>query len=614
MASKSSKQPLKKRLTPSEENLSDGLSLIHAHPLFSQMKGIFIECQKSSMGKECAALVSSCGQIYLNKSIYLSPKQWIYVIAHCLLHLAFGHFDEDKMPEHGFNRMLWNIACDIYIAKFLADIKFGESLCSDPVSSFPGSLSDEKKIYQYLLEQHAPETDHRYGTASPSQPDMLGLEHPIIYDKTKHEYNRYASAFAYALAYSVDDAVKKAGGVSTGYIPDTRAGKAAKWFINHYPLLGGLAASFRVIEDKEYCIRQDIHIAAVNADLGEIYINPAAHLSTEEWKFVLSHEYLHAGLEHQKRSQGRDPYLWNVACDFVINGWLQEMGIGQMPLDGGLYDEQLKGMSAESIYDQIQQDLRKYAKLDTFRGYHQGDILSGSSFDFPPSPSSSMTLDDFCRNALMQGLECHTNQNRGFLPAGLVEEIRALAMPPIPWDVELGNWFSLYFPPLEKQHTYARPSRRQSMFPDIPRPRYVFPDIPAKSRTFGVIVDTSGSMSSRQLGMALGSIASYASARDVSLARVVFCDARAYDAGYLTPEEIAGRVEIKGRGGTVLQPGVDLLENAEDFPKNGPILLITDGWIEKQLCLHHEHAFLLPRGNRLPFRPKGPVFYFAEPH
>ena len=53
------------------------------------------------------------------------------------------------------------------------------------------------------------------------------------------------------------------------------------------------------------------------------------------------------GLNHQARCQWRDPYLWNIACDFVVNGWLIEMGIGEMPELGGLYDEQFKGLSAE---------------------------------------------------------------------------------------------------------------------------------------------------------------------------------------------------------------------------------------------------------------------------
>jgi hypothetical protein len=33
---------------------------------------------------------------------------------------------------------------------------------------------------------------------------------------------------------------------------------------------------------------------------------------------------------------------------------------------------------------------------------------------------------------------------------------------------------------------------------------------------------------------------------------------------------------VRGRGGTILQPGVDLLQRAPDFPPDGPILIITD--------------------------------------
>ncbi len=94
--------------------------------------------------------------------------------------------------------------------------------------------------------------------------------------------------------------------------------------------------------------------------------------------------------------------------------------------------------------------------------------------------------------------------------------------------------------------------------------------------------------------------------------RIIFCDARATDAGYMAPEDIAGRVEVTGRCGTVLQPGVDALIRADDFPQKGPILIITDGEIEDNLHIGREHAFLLPKGCRLPFRAKGSVFHFGD--
>jgi predicted metal-dependent peptidase len=110
------------------------------------------------------------------------------------------------------------------------------------------------------------------------------------------------------------------------------------------------------------------------------------------------------------------------------------------------------------------------------------------------------------------------------------------------------------------------------------------------------------------LATALGAIASYSISREVPAVRVVYCDALAYDQGYLRPEDIVETLEVKGRGGTILQPGIDLLDKAQDFPSVAPLLIITDGQCDV-LNLHgREHAFLIPRGNPLPFKPKGPVF------
>jgi len=180
----------------------------------------------------------------------------------------------------------------------------------------------------------------------------------------------------------------------------------------------------------------------------------------------------------------------------------------------------------------------------------------------------------------------------------------------VPWDVELARWFDDHFVPVERRRSYARASRRQSATPDIPRPGWHLPEELVQGRTFGVVLDTSGSMDRRLLGKALGAIASYAVTRDVQAVRVVFCDAEAHDNGWMHPLDIAGRVRVRGRGGTVLQPGVDLLEHAPDFPKDGPILVITDAWIDR-VRIKRDHAFLIPAGAVLPFPARGPVFRFS---
>lgn len=596
------------------EKLEQGISIYRRHPLFSRMDGMIEIYDSREMGRKIPYTVNRTGQIYLNKDYYLESNQWAYGIAHCLLHLAFGHFDKEKMPgiefvkENGekeqrgdFNRQLWNQACDIYIAKFLSDIKFGEPIIRGLEQMISGKAKSEQEIYYELLWQEKEQAFMDFF-------DMDGLETPLVY---KTGSNRFERRFAYALAESTSEAVSNAGGYDwyeKKYM--SKSQKAAQWFMNHYPLLGGIASSFKIIEDYIICNQKEVQVAAVDTYEEKIYVNPAAGLDEEELKFVLAHEFLHAGLQHQQRCQGRNEYLWNVACDYVINGWLVEMQIGKMPVVGLLYDEKLKDLSAESIYDLILENIREFEKLDTFRGYGKGDIWLNDKRQGTIS-KKGVPLDEFYKNALRQGLEYHQAEGRGFIPAGLVEEIRALTMPPISWDVELAGWFDCHFPPLEKKRTYVRPSRRQASTPDIIRPRYTSLFNCAERKTLGVVIDTSGSVSREMLGKALGSIASYAVAKEVPYVRVVFCDAMSYDAGYLAVEDIAGRVEVKGRGGTVLQPAIDLLETAEDFPKNGPILVITDGICETTLKISREHAFLIPKGNCLPFLTKGKVFYYS---
>lgn len=590
--------------------LDKGISNLTFHnKIFSEMfSRAYLEIRKvesNILGKDSAAIVQSNGIILLNKDFKLNASEWEYIIAHCVLHLAFGHFDKNKILSP-CNKKIWNMACDIYIAKFLSDVKIGTQPF-DSVEIFNAPKNDEVQIYNFLMEQGKNLGDYHFGTAAKYQEDMKVVGKENLYSSRANEYEK---VFAEALAHSVSETVGEAGGhylKAAGRNTDSE--KAAEWFINHYPLLGGLAAGFKVIEDQTYCWQNEIRVAAVNVTKAEIYVNPASNLDFEELKFVLAHEFLHAGLQHHERRQGRDAYIWNVACDFVINSWLNEMQVGKMPQDI-LYDEELKNMSAEEIYDKIIGDLKKYAKLQTLRGWGKGDIISEPPKTFSNKPQTS--LDDFYKSALQNGLEYHIENKRGLVPAGLIEEIRALAMPPIPWDVELGKWFDIYFLPLQRQRTYARPSRRQGSTPDIPRPRYVPAEISDYSRTFGVVIDTSGSMSAKLIGYALGAIASYSASKDVPCARVIFCDARAYDAGYLSPEDIAGKVEVQGRGGTKLQPAVDLLLNAKDFPKDAPILIITDGWIERDLTVRRDHAYLIPRGHHLPFVTRSKIFYFSE--
>lgn len=599
-----SKSSSKKHITQAEENFLLGKNMIKSHPMFATLEryALIRRYPNNPCPDNAWAIVTSHGEIYVHPKRRGEPENWMYVLAHCLLHLGLGHFPVKE------NATSWNVACDCYIAKFLSDLKIGK--IPDDFNN-PRDLTNqtEEKLYNRFLQEGIRPEFFGFGTAD-NLPDMIDKGETKNYRGRKVDWQGKLAA---GMALAVTSAVNVAAGYSNnlGDIENNKSTTimARNWFINSYPLMGAMAANFKIIEDPILCNRMDISVAAINMELSEIYVNPAAALTFEESKFVLAHEFLHAGLRHETRAKGRDSYYWNIACDYVINGWLVEMGIGNPPQIGLLHDKELYELSAESIYDRIVSDIRLAKRLSTLRGVGLGDILGTNEHDRNWwQHGEGITLDEFYRNSLSQGLVYHTDQGRGYLPEGLIEEIRALSHPPIAWDVELAKWFDTYFAPLEKTRSYARLSRRQSSTPDIPRASWVKSDINKDSRTFGVLLDTSGSMSRQLLAKALGAIASYSISKDVYAVRVVFCDAAAYDQGYMRPEDIAQTVKVKGRGGTVLQPAIDLLEQAENFPKDAPLLIITDGGCDVLNVKKREHAYLIPHNAHLPFIPKGKVF------
>jgi predicted metal-dependent peptidase len=590
------RQPPKK--DPAAEAVAGGWLLVRQHPLFAPL----VRWRQPDRTDEGVvppagwAIVHGDGGLHVHPTRRAAAEEWAWVYAHLLLHLGFGH----HLPPDGPDDAAHRAAAEVVVWRFQSTLGFG-SCPFDPPEQLPAG--DEATLAAGWRVDGVPAEFAALGVAG----TQTCVSRPLTPPRPRADDFRVL--FAIGLTAAVSAAVDVAAGARPALtVPGAEEKpwqRARAWFIDSYPLLAAVVSRLTVVADAELAHGWGVHIAAVCAPVGELYVNPLARLDGEEWRFVIAHEALHAALAHHARIGGRDHELFNIACDFVINGWLVEMGVGTMP-PGSLYDPQFAGQSAEAVYDRIATEARRYRKLATLRGPRGGDVL----IDGLPrlvAPCDAVGLDDLLRRHLMNGLDLHRDGERGLLPAALVEEIRALAHPPIGWDVALARWFDEYFPALEPVRTYARPSRRAAATPDIPRPGYHFPAEPRPRRTFGVVLDTSLSMDAPLLGKALGAIASYAASHDVPAARVVYCDAAAYDAGYLSPDDIAGRVRVHGRGGTVLQPGLDLLHRAADFPDSGPILIITDGACDT-LRVRNDHAYLLPAGVGLPFTPRGPVF------
>ncbi|MBL7498220.1 hypothetical protein I6A84_06350 [Frankia sp. CNm7] len=631
--------------------VAEGWHRLDRHPLFRPLA--VSSPNRADVGLVPAdgwAVVWSNGQIHAHPTRLADPDEWTWVFAHLLLHLGFAHTDPAVTGGDTLD-VAHLAACDVAVNRFLTTLRLGRRpagpLAGPAAGDYPPA--DEASLARQWRRSGVPDQWRGEGVAA-HLPDLRAAPPGPAW----HTPTDFTARFAAGLTAAVGAAIDVAGGRRASLDTDTAAmhpwEAARRWFISSYPLLGAVFCTLTLVADAELAHGWDIAIAAVSVEAGEVYVNPLAQLTGAEWRFVLAHEALHAALAHPARAGGRDPYLWNLACDFVINGWLVEMAVGELP-DGTLHDPKLAGLSAETVYDRIAVEARRYRKLTTLRGHARrtasgittnattthaapgrrtasqrrtvhpaaagsgghrigqdvGGDMVGPAPGRPAPADRAVDLDELLRRSLTSGLAAHLSAGRGLLPTGLVAEIRALAHPPIPWDVALARWFDEHFPALEATRSYARPSRRQAATPDIPRPGYRHADETVVRRTFGVVLDTSGSMNAELLGKALGAIASYATARDVPAARVVFCDAAAYDAGYLAPTDIAGRVRIRGRGGTRLQPGLGALDRAADFPADAPVLVITDGVCDV-LRLRRSHAYLIPTGANLPFTPRGPVF------
>ncbi|MGW4248193.1 vWA domain-containing protein, partial [Nocardia sp. NPDC004722] len=541
-----------KVIDPWRENLLNGWTQVREHPVFRRVQNGLVETE-TRLPDDVWAVITDWGTIYYDPKHRATAEEWAWVFAHLLLHAGFGHLDPREAPERGVEsntyagswiqaphqpHPVYRAACCAVIDEYLPTLKIGRPPVDLPL---PPGGSDERVLAQRWWQSSVPEPYRR-------------TEYPDFFIGTEATARKreHPKLFATGIGDAAREALAAAGrDVTRGQAETLQAwDRALNWFVSSYPLLGALAAGMKIVADPDVARGWDISIAAVNAEAAEIYINPFAGLSDEEWKFVLAHEMLHAALRHGERAGWRDHYLFNVACDYVVNGWLVEMGVGQLP-EGLLYDPDLKGLSSEQIYDRIAADLRRLRKIATLRGRGKGDIF-GEPLPHNHTPGRYLDLDEYYRNAMCTGLAYHQSTGRGLLPAGLEQEIRALDQPPLPWDAQLAQWFDEYIPAVEKRRSYARASRRQSSTPDIPRPAWVRPEESVRLPTFGVVLDTSGSMSAALMGKGLGAIASYATARDVPRARVVYCDAAAHDAGYLPVDEIAAGVRVRGRGGTVL--------------------------------------------------------------
>ena len=305
---------------------------------------------------------------------------------------------------------------------------------------------------------------------------------------------------------------------------------------------------------------EDIPTAGTNGE--KLLINPTFFLkqTAEQRVGLLAHEVMHCVYMHVLRLGERDPFLWNVAGDYVIN--LVVTDAGMILPEGGLLDEKYRDMTADEIYTTLQQN-------------GGADALSGanlSAFDgtcVQPNPGLADTGDKSkheadMRVAVQQAAE--TAKAQGKLPGSLSKLVDDIVSPKVNWKQKLARFLKSNN---KSDYSWQKPNRR-FVANGLYLPSLYSPCI----EEIGVIVDTSGSRTDQELNQDLGEISSMLVDANVENVRFMQADTDVTDEQTFTRESMPLKVTMKGRGGTRFGPAI--AEMAEKYPSVSCLIYLTD--------------------------------------
>lgn len=131
-----------------------------------------------------------------------------------------------------------------------------------------------------------------------------------------------------------------------------------------YPFFGSVVASVVYKENKD--------MPTAGTDGETIYYNPEylESLSVEEQTFVFAHEVCHIAFNHILRSEGKEPTLWNIATDGVINQFLKRDGLKMA--EGGVDIAEAINYDAEQLYEKLLQEKQQRQQQQQSSGSSQG--------------------------------------------------------------------------------------------------------------------------------------------------------------------------------------------------------------------------------------------------
>lgn len=115
-----------------------------------------------------------------------------------------------------------------------------------------------------------------------------------------------------------------------------------------YPFFGSVVANVNY--------RENTNIPTAGTDGKVVHYNPnfLEKLSIDEQTFIFAHEICHIAFNHILRSEGKDPAIWNIATDAVINVFLKRDGLKMV--EGVVDMEDAINYDTEQLYEKLLQE------------------------------------------------------------------------------------------------------------------------------------------------------------------------------------------------------------------------------------------------------------------
>ena len=220
-----------------------------------------------------------------------------------------------------------------------------------------------------------------------------------------------------------------------------------------HPFFGNLATRLQIKEASDW-------LPTAATDGRNIFFNREffTPLTVKQVEFVIAHEILHAVFDHMGRCEGRDRKVFNIACDYAVNGQIVRDRIGdhQIPDIKIFHDPKYYGMGAEQIYDELYDKYNdeELAALGQLLDEHLDPENGGKDGQPRYSKEELKQIRDEMREAVMQAAQA---AGAGNVPSSVARMIKELTEPKMNWREILRQQIQST---IKNDYTFMRPNRK----------------------------------------------------------------------------------------------------------------------------------------------------------